>query len=126
MATAGQKPTEGQRSLLRFLQREGKVAAADVMRLEQEAQKKGVTIFEVLEAEGVIAERDLAALLATTLRLRLVDLTSYPFDPQMARELKEAIATRYDIVPIRVEDRTIEVATANPLDLDGLKAVEFA
>jgi hypothetical protein len=29
-------------------------------------------------------------------------------------------------VPIRVQGGTIEVATANPLDMDALKAVEFA
>src|SRR5262249_55974661 len=57
---------------------------------------------------------------------RPVDLTSYPLDTQVARELKEQIATRYDIVPLRIDGRTIEIATANPLDLDAIKAVEFA
>ncbi len=126
MSTPASKPSEAQRSLLRFLQREGKIAAGDVVRLEKEAQEKGLPIAEVLELAGIISERDLAALMATTLRLRQIDLTAYPFDPGLARELKEAIATRYEIVPLRIDERTIEVATANPLDLDGLKAVEFA
>ncbi len=126
MSTPASKPSEAQRSLLRFLQREGKIAAADVVRVEKEAHEKGVPIAEALELAGIISERDLAALMAATLRLRQIDLTAYPFDPGLARELKEAVATRYEIVPLRVDGRTIEVATANPLDLDGLKAVEFA
>jgi type IV pilus assembly protein PilB len=126
MSTPEPKSPEGQRSLLRLLQREGKIAAHDVVRLEREAQKEGRSIGEVLEAAGVITEKDLALLLATTLRLRLIDLTSYPFDPQLSRELKEAVALRYDVVPIRTHNGVIEIATANPLDIDGIKAVEFA
>ncbi len=126
MSSPSPKSSDAQRALLRFLQREGKIGAADLAGIEAAAHEKGVTVQQVLEQTGVISEREVAALLATTLRLKPIDLTSYPFDPAMSRELKEAIATRYGIVPIRVEDRTIEIALANPLDLDGLKAVEFA
>jgi type II secretory ATPase GspE/PulE/Tfp pilus assembly ATPase PilB-like protein len=83
-------------------------------------------VHDVLEREGIISQKDLALLLAETLRLRIVDLTTYPLDANVTRELKETIATRYEVVPIGIDERTIEVVTANPLDLDGLKAVEFA
>jgi type IV pilus assembly protein PilB len=126
MSTPQVRSSEAQHALLRFVQREGKVAAGDFVRLEAVAAEKSISIAEVLEAEGIITEKDLAVLLATTLRLRLIDLTSYPFDPQLSRELKESTATRYELVPIRVEERAIEIATANPLDLDAVKAVEFA
>jgi type IV pilus assembly protein PilB len=117
----------GQRALLRFLQRQNRISTADMLRIEEALQfSAGATVHELLEREGIMTEKDLALLLANTLRLRLIDLTSYPLDPQIARELKEQIAVRYEVVPIRIEQGTIEVATANPLDLDGLKAVEFA
>jgi hypothetical protein len=109
MSTPALKSPEGQRALLRFLHREGKIAADDVTRLMTDAQAKNQSAGELLEAEGRLTEKDLATLLATTLHLRLIDLTSYPFDPQMSRELKEAVATRYDVVPIRVNGNTIEV-----------------
>src|SRR6266404_3346488 len=126
MSTPALKSPEGQRALLRFLHREGKIAADDVTRLMNDALAKNKSAAELLEAEGKITEKDLATLLATVRHLRLVDLTTYPFDPQLSRELKEAVATRYDVVPVRVEGSTIEIATANPLDIDALKAVEFA
>ena len=116
----------GQRALLRFLQRQDRLPAAAVPSLEQKAQREGLSVPEILERDKIITEKDLAVLLATTLRLRLIDLTAYPLDPQVARELKENIATSYEVVPIRLDDGVIEVATANPLDLDALKAVEFA
>ena len=126
MSTPAPKPSEGQYALLRFLQREGKISGEDAARLQGSALEQGLSLSEVLEAEAIITEKDLAILLATTLRLRLIDLTSYPFDPQMSRELKEPVAIRYDVVPIRLEEHTIEVAIANPLDIGALKAIEFA
>jgi type IV pilus assembly protein PilB len=116
----------GQHALARFLQREGRLSATDAARLEEASQAENLSLHELLEREGLITEKDLAVLLATTLRLRLIDLTTYPLDPQVARELKETVAARYELVPVKIDEGTIEVATANPLDIDALKAVEFA
>ncbi|MEB2285425.1 MAG: hypothetical protein B6D46_01160 [Polyangiaceae bacterium UTPRO1] len=116
---------DGARALLRFLARQGRLGGEDVARVEG-LIADGSPVHAVLEREELIGQKDLALLLAETLRLRIVDLTTYPLDANVTRELKEAIATRYEVVPIGLDAHTIEVATANPLDLDGLKAVEFA
>ncbi len=116
----------GARALLRFLVRQGRLGNDDVARIEGLAQEAGVAVHDVLEREAIIGQKDLALLLAETLRLRMVDLTTFPLDANITRELKETIATRYEVVPIGVDERSIEVVTSNPLDLDGLKAVEFA
>lgn len=124
--TAPQRIT-GDRALLRFLARQGRITAEDVARVEKLlAEQADATVHDVLERENIISQKDLATLLANTLRLRSIDLTSFPLDANVTRELKENIATRYEVVPIAVDDRSIEVVTANPLDLEGLKAVEFA
>src|SRR5688572_23600555 len=116
----------GARALLRFLARQGRVTSEDVGRIEGMLSDARLSVHEVLERENVLSQKDLALLLAETLRLKIVDLTTYPLDANITRLLKEAIATRYEVVPIAVHERSIEVVTANPLDLDGLKAVEFA
>ncbi len=116
----------GARALLRFLQREGHLSAADALRFEQMAMHDELSAQEVLEREGVIVEKDLASLLARSLRLPLVDLTSIAPEPHVVRAVKESIASTYGVVPLRLDDGLIEVATANPLDLEALKAVEFA
>jgi type IV pilus assembly protein PilB len=117
---------KGEQALLRFLQRQGRISAIDARRLEQITAKEGLSVNEVLEREGIISEKDLALLLAHTLRLPLVDLSSFPLDTEVTRAVKEGIATKYEVVPLRLEEHTVEVATANPLDLDALRAVEFA
>ena len=116
----------GDRALLRFLARQGRISADDATRVEKLLEEPGTTAHDVLERESIISQKDLATLLANTLRLRIIDLTTYPLDANVTRELKETIATRYEVVPIAIDERSIEVATANPLDLEGLKAVEFA
>ncbi|MCC6766655.1 MAG: Flp pilus assembly complex ATPase component TadA [Deltaproteobacteria bacterium] len=115
----------GARALLRFVARQGRLSMEDAARVEG-LVADGTSVHEVLEREGLIGQKDLALLLAETLRLRIVDLTTYPLDANVTRELKEAVATRYEVVPIGIDAQMIEVVTANPLDLDGLKAVEFA
>jgi type IV pilus assembly protein PilB len=124
MSTTPEFPS-GQRALLRFLQRQGSITSEQSVRLEEEALKSNLAIQELLEHDGVMSEKDLAVLLASNLRLRLVDLTSYPLDPQVARTLKETVATKYEVIPILLEEGAVEVVTANPLDQEALKAVEF-
>lgn len=123
---SGPDRKDGARALLRFLARQGRLSGEDLARVEDLLADPTLTVHDVLEREGLLSQKDLALLLAETLRLKIVDLTTYPLDANVTRLLKEAIATRYEVVPIAVHERMIEVATANPLDLDGLKAVEFA
>src|SRR5262245_29666885 len=123
--TQASERLSGRRALLRFLQHHDKISAADALRLEELAQQSELSIHEVLESEGVVTERDLALLLANALRLKLIDLASFPLDTQVARALKEAVATKYEVIPIRLDEGVIEVVTANPLDHEALKAVEF-
>ena len=117
--------TAGQRALLRFLHKHGTIAADDHVRFEQLAGADPAALPEVLEREGVITERNLATLLSTTLRMRVIDLAAFPLDQQVARCLRESIATKYEVVPVALEDGTVEVAMVNPLDQEALKAIEF-
>ena len=114
------------RTLLRFLVHQGRVESGDLPRLEKLLGSSDCCVHDLLERENIITQTELAQLLSSTLRLKFVDLTSYPLDATVTRQLKESIATRYQVVPLTIHERAIEVATANPLDIEGLKAVEFA
>lgn len=45
--------------------------------------------------------------------------------PQAIARVPESLARRYSILPLRVSATTIEIATANPYDMDGEQAVAF-
>ncbi len=123
---AEQEKVRANRALLRFLQHQGRVSAKDVLRLEGLASLGGRPVIEVLESEGVIGQRELALLLAQVLRLPVADLARFPFSPQVTGALKGSSATRYGVIPLCLKEDVVEVATANPLDVGALRAIEFA
>ncbi len=118
--------TSGQQALLRFLVRQSVVTAEHAARAEELCRNEGLAVPEALERQGVMNDRELAERLAPALRLRLVDLVASTLDPTVTRLVKESLASRYEIVPVRVDGSRLDVATANPLDLEAIKAVEFA
>ncbi len=126
MEDQGNQNAAGTRSLLRFLQRRSLIEATDVSRLEAAAAAQQLTIQEVLAREEIITEKDLADLLAASLRLPRGNPDSLAPDPRVAQCLREAMALRLCIAPIRATEAEIEVMTANPLDLAALRSVEFS
>ena len=126
MEDQGNQNAAGTRSLLRFLQRRSLIEATDVSRLEAAAAAQQLTIQEVLAREEIISEKDLADLLTASLRLPRGNPDSLAPDPHAAQCLREAMALRLCIAPIRATEAEIEVMTANPLDLAALRTVEFS
>ena len=62
--------------------------------------------------------------LATRFRLKLADLGQ---SERQAREaVPEAVARRYQVLPIRITDSFLEIATASPFDIDCEKTLAFA
>ncbi|MGH7894733.1 MAG: ATPase, T2SS/T4P/T4SS family [Candidatus Binatia bacterium] len=118
--------TSGQQALLRFLLRQRVVTPEGAAVVEALCREEGISVPEALERQGIISDRELAERLAPALKLRLVDLASHTLDPTVTRLVKETLATRYEVVPLRLEGNTLDVATVNPLDLEALKAIEFA
>src|SRR5207245_2095332 len=47
-------------------------------------------------------------------------------DPSVKEKVPEQLARRFHILPLRVTDSFLEIATANPFDLDAEKALAFA
>ena len=118
--------TTAQQTLLRFLLKHKALGAEDVAAVETLCRDEGISVPEALERQGVMTDRQLAETLAPALRLRLVDLASRTVDPVVTRLVKEALVTKYEVLPLRLDGNTLDVATVNPLDLEALKALEFA
>src|SRR6185295_9800334 len=113
-------------ALLRFLQKQSVLTAEDAAAVESMCRHEDLALPVALERRNKMTDGQLAELLASALRLRLVDLASHTIDPVVTRLVKETIATRYQVLPLRVDGNTLDVATVNPLDIDAMKAIEFA
>ncbi len=98
----------------------------EVAQAEAAAGEGSSSIIEHLVLKGLVSEEAIALALSKHLRLPFVDLTACSLDPQVTRLVKEELANRHRVVPLNVENDRLVVATANPLDREGLRALEFA
>jgi type IV pilus assembly protein PilB len=121
------KPNTGNTDLLRFLVR-AQLVTHDVAQQAEGALavQPNVSVIEWLTRQGAVTERAVAEALATGLRLPFVDLATVALDAAVTSLVKEELATQYQVVPLRVQDQSLIIATANPLDRGLLRAVEFA
>src|SRR3989440_1925319 len=81
-------------------------------------------LWETLVAQKIASDEQILTALSTRFRLKLADLGQ--LDPAAKERVPEQVARRYHILPLRATDSYLEVATANPFDLDAEKALAFA
>src|SRR5213080_5041450 len=84
----------------------------------------GQTLWETLVAQKVVNDEQILTALSTRFRLKIAELDKA--DPTAKERVPEQVARRYHILPLRATDSYLEIATANPFDLDAEKALAFA
>jgi type II secretory ATPase GspE/PulE/Tfp pilus assembly ATPase PilB-like protein len=84
----------------------------------------GRTLWETLVGQKVASDNQILEKLSTRFRLKIADVANV--DPKVREGVPEQLARRYRVLPIRLTDSFLEVATANPFDLDAEKALAFA
>jgi type II secretory ATPase GspE/PulE/Tfp pilus assembly ATPase PilB-like protein len=82
------------------------------------------SLWEASVAKGLTTNDDILAALAARFRMPIANLEIVE-DAAMAA-LPESLARKYRILPLKVSNSTIDIATADPHDLDCERAVGFA
>ena len=102
---------------------EGVVTPELVAELREKAAPQA-TLWETLVAQKVVTDEQILTALSTRFRLKIAELDKA--DPTAKERVPEQVARRYHILPFRATDSYLEIATANPFDLDAEKALAFA
>src|SRR5947207_2231328 len=102
---------------------EGVVTPELVAELREKATPQA-TLWETLVAQKIVSDEQILTALSTRFRLKIAELDKA--DPTAKERVPELVARRYQIVPLRATDSYLEVATANPFDLDAEKALAVA
>src|SRR5256884_5502212 len=102
---------------------EGVVTPELVAELREKAAPQA-TLWETLVDQKIVNDEQILTALSTRFRLRIAELDKA--DPTAKERVPELVARRYHILPLRATDSYLEVATANPFDLDAEKALAFA
>ena len=90
----------------------------------REVENARDSLWETAVAEEVAADEELLSALARRFRLKLADVT-YCERAALDAVPQEA-ARQYHILPLRITDSVLEIASSNPFDLDCEKTLAFA
>jgi type II secretory ATPase GspE/PulE/Tfp pilus assembly ATPase PilB-like protein/CheY-like chemotaxis protein len=92
--------------------------------LRQEASPSPVSLWEILVQRKLLGDDQILGALATRFRIPAADLSRA--DSKLSQAVPEQVARRFNVVPVRQTDSFLEVATANPFDIDAEKMLAFA
>ena len=83
----------------------------------------GKSLWEMATAGNHATDEQILSALATRCRLKIADLKP---EIRVKELVPESLARRYHVLPLRATDSYLEIATANPFDLDMEKSLAFA
>ncbi|HXE56783.1 MAG TPA: type II/IV secretion system protein [Gemmatimonadales bacterium] len=102
-----------------------KIVPADELEALRKADgARPAALWELLVGKALATDEQILAAVCTRYRLRAADLAQ--LDPQAKEAVPEQLARRLGVVPLRLTDSVLEVATANPFDIDAEKVLAFA
>jgi type II secretory ATPase GspE/PulE/Tfp pilus assembly ATPase PilB-like protein/ActR/RegA family two-component response regulator len=81
-------------------------------------------LWEILVQRKLLADGDILQAIAKRFRIPVADLSK--LDPKLQQAVPEQVARRFNVVPVGQTDSYLEIATANPFDIDAEKMLAFA
>jgi type II secretory ATPase GspE/PulE/Tfp pilus assembly ATPase PilB-like protein/CheY-like chemotaxis protein len=90
----------------------------------REEEGPAVSLWETLVDRKLATNDQILDAIAARFRFQVADL-SKP-DTKLITTVPEQLARRFNVVPVRQTDSYLEVATANPFDIDAEKMLAFA
>ncbi|MEO6057722.1 MAG: type II/IV secretion system protein, partial [Gemmatimonadales bacterium] len=98
---------------------DGTVAA-----IRQEPAAAPAALWEVLVQRKLLGDEEILKALASRFRIPIADLGRV--DQKLQQSVPEQVSRRFNVVPVGQTDSYLEVATANPFDIDAEKMLAFA
>jgi len=89
--------------------------------------KTGESEEEIIKSLRLVSDQDLVRSKAKFLRVEYVDLDNIAFSPEALSLVSENVASKYNLVPYRLDPKTktLYVTMVNPLDLETLEFLEM-
>ena len=97
---------------------------ADAMKALRGADGGPISLWETLVQRKVVTDAKIVEAVAARFRLPIADFGS--MDPRVKEAIPEQLVRKFNVLPLKATDAYLEVATANPFDLDAEKTLAFA
>jgi len=95
-----------------------------VASIRQEPASAPASLWEILVHRKLIADEQILNAIAARFRFPIADLSRV--DGKLQQTVPEQVARRFNVVPVGQTDSYLEIATANPFDIDAEKMLAFA
>jgi type II secretory ATPase GspE/PulE/Tfp pilus assembly ATPase PilB-like protein/CheY-like chemotaxis protein len=95
-----------------------------VASIRQEPASAPGPLWEILVQRKLLADADIVQAIAKRFRIPVADLSK--LDLKLQQAVPEQVARRFNVVPVGQTDSYLEIATANPFDIDAEKMLAFA
>src|SRR3990172_8703819 len=99
------------------------VPEEQVASLRRDAGNAG-SLWETLVDRRILPDDRILEAVSVRFRMPVADLAM--LDPKVPETVPEQVARKYQILPIRTTDSFLEIATANPFDIEAEKMLAFA
>ncbi len=92
--------------------------------LRQEQAPAPASLWETVVQRRIVGDEQVLAAIASRFRFPVADMARV--DVKVAQSIPEQLARRFNVVPVGETDSYLEIATANPFDIDAEKVLAFA
>jgi type II secretory ATPase GspE/PulE/Tfp pilus assembly ATPase PilB-like protein len=96
----------------------------DAFQALRTAEGAPVSLWETAVQRKLATDGQVLSAIAARFRFPVADLTT--IDPGVKAAIPEQLVRKFNVLPLRVTDAYLEVATASPFDLDAEKTLAFA
>ncbi len=95
---------------------------SEALRVQTQSGKR---LGQVLMEMNFISEDEMAFALAMQLKIPFVDLATYEFQDGVVKCIPEAVSRKFLCIPVALKENVLDVAMADPLDLNMIKDLRF-
>lgn len=100
------------------------IVTPEVLKEELAKQKSDPRrIGEILIEDEIATEQQICQALAAQFSIPYIDLEGYEIDPELGEKIPETLAKSNRILPIYLDERTLTIAVADPLDYKAINTI---
>jgi type IV pilus assembly protein PilB len=101
-----------------------KILTPQQMEAVVQIQKEtGQATFHIILDQKFAKEKDVLRVLAKSLKMEFIDNLAYNVNPESIRVFPKNLAFKYRMVPLRVVEGTLTLATANPFNIAAIEDI---
>jgi type IV pilus assembly protein PilB len=108
-----------------ILVREGLISQDQLRKALSEQKSSGMRLGYTLVKLGFVEETEVTKMLARQYRMPAVDLSRFEVDPKILKLLPPDIASKYTVLPLKREGRTLTIAIADPNNVTAIEDIKF-